>query len=46
MKYGRLLFRTTAASGNTLGVDIAINIDTTAPSVSLFLIGGNLCLDL
>jgi hypothetical protein len=39
MKYGRLLFRTTAASANTLGVDIAIDIDTTAPSVSLFLIG-------
>ncbi len=39
MKYGRLLFRDLTASVNTVGVDIAINIDTTAPSMSLFLIG-------
>lgn len=39
MKYGRLLFRSASGSANTIGVDIAINIDTAAPTVVMFLIG-------
>lgn len=38
-KYGRLLLRTTSGSSNTLGVDIAVVVDSTAPTVVLYLFG-------